>query len=59
MAIPIVDVTLTNGKGIPVTEVAPIAPATVGRGMPVTVATNGFGIPVVYVLERGIPVVTV
>lgn len=57
MALPIVDVTETNGKGIPVTE----AEATMtgpARGTPVVVATNGLGTPVVYVESGGLPVVT-
>lgn len=49
MAVPVV--IATNGKGIAVTETA--------NGSPVTIAANGLGVPVVYVAERGVPVVTV
>lgn len=49
MAAPVV--ISTNGRGLAVTETA--------KGAPVTIAANGLGVPVVYVEERGVPVVTV
>ncbi len=41
----------TNGKGIAVRQVAASK-----RGVPLTIAANGLGIPVVVVIKGGIPV---